>query len=242
MSKTKHRAPSHLIVGFGEVGESLYEVLRKKYAVSVRDKEKGPEGRFDVLHIAYPWSSFFVRDARAYIKQYRPSLIVIHSTVPVGTTRKISSRAVHSPIRGVHPNLAKGIKVFVKYFGGSNAKRAAMIFSYLGVPTHVFSKPETTELMKILDTTYYGWNIVFAKEANKICKRLGLSFDEVYTHANFTYNEAYTKLGMSRVARPVLRYVRGEIGGHCVIPNTHLLNSWITQTLRNRNKRYKQEN
>lgn len=241
MQKTKGNRTRHLIVGFGEVGKGLYEVLRKKYAVSVRDKDNDVEGRFDVLHVAFPWSDTFVRAAKAYAKKYRPSLVIVHSTVPVGTTRKISPSAVHSPVRGVHPHLAKGIRTFVKYFGGKNARKAAAIFERLGVRTEIVAKPETTELLKLLDTTYYGWNIVFAKEVAAICRRLNLDFDEVYTHPNRSYNEGYTKLGMPHVVRPVLKNVPGKIGGHCVVPNAYLLESWVTKTIRERDGKYRKK-
>lgn len=235
MQKNRLRKERHLIIGFGEVGKGIYEVLRKGHEVSVRDKDGDPGGRYDVLHLAYPWGRSFVRHAKQYIARYRPSLVIIHATVPIGTTRKVSPHAVHSPVRGVHPHLAEGIRTFVKYFGGRDAKRAAEIFARLGVKTSIVAKPETTELLKILDTTYYGWNILFEKEAHRIAGEFGLDFDEIYTHPNRTYNEGYTKLGMLQVVRPVLRHVPGGIGGHCVISNTNLLKSWLTRTLRSRN-------
>ena len=79
---------------------------------------------------------------------------------------------------------------------------------------------------------------MFGKEAKRLCDKFGVSFEDVYTRANKDYNEAYTKLGMSNVVRPVLKYMDGEIGGHCVIPNTKLLNDWLTNTLKNRNALY----
>ena len=185
-----------------------------------------------MLHIAYPNSKKFVTVTKKYIKKYNPKLVIVHSTIPVGTTRKIASFAVHSPVRGVHPKLEKGIKTFVKYFGGRDAKKAAAYFSRLGIKTQIFEKPETTELLKILDTTYYAWNVIFCKETKRICDALGLDFNEVYTIANSDYNEGYKKLKMARVTRPVLKPVNGKIGGHCLIPNCNLLKDWLTETIK----------
>lgn len=229
---------NHLIIGAGEVGQGLFKVLKARYPVVIRDKSDSVEGNFEVLHIAYPNSKKIVAVTKKYIKQYNPRLVIIHSTVPVGTTRKIASFAVHSPVRGVHPKLEKGIKTFVKYFGGRDAKKAAAYFSRLGIKTQIFEKPEATELLKILDTTYYAWNVVFCKETKRICDSLGLDFDEVYTIANSDYNEGYKKLKMAQVTRPVLKPIKGKIGGHCLIPNCDLLKDWLTEIIKKRNRLY----
>lgn len=228
----------HLIIGAGEVGKASQEVLKGKFLADIQDATLIHKGQYDVLHICYPPVKNFVSATKKYIKIYRPGLVIVHSTVPVGTTRKIASFAVHSPIRGVHPHLAKGIRTFVKYFGGKKAKEATEIFSALGVPVKVFSKPETTELLKILDTTYYGWNIIFAKEVKRICDKLKLDFDEVYTDGNISYNQGYTKLGKPNVVRPVLLSMKGKIGGHCIMQNCDLLDDWLTKTVKQKNKKY----
>lgn len=235
MSKKKQK---HLIIGAGEVGKSLFNILKPVYDVHIRDINDKTAGRFDVLHACYPPVKNFVAITKKYIKEYEPSLVIIHSTVPVGTTVKIGDNVVHSPVRGTHPNLEKGLKTFVKYFSGPKAKEASKIFSSLGIKTKIFTKTEVTELGKILDTTYYGWNIVFCKEVKSICDSLGLDFDEVYTAQNIDYNDGYIKLGKKNVIRPVLKAVSGKIGGHCVVPNCNLLNSWLTKTIKQRNKTY----
>ena len=249
----------HLILGAGEVGQALYLVLSPHFDVSIRDKESDIRGTFDVLHIAYPPFKNFVAVTKQYIKEYKPSLVIIHSTVPVGTTKKVGPLAVHSPIRGMHikgchPGIigasvpkvegnpqyfANSLFHFPKYFGGAKAEQAARYFEKIGIPVQIFSKAETTELAKILDTTYYGWNIVFAKEAKQMCDKLGLDFNEVYTIPNVDYNEGYKKLGKGNVVRPVLKDVPGGIGGHCVVSNCDLLNSWVTNTIKERDKIYR---
>lgn len=228
----------HIIIGAGEIGISLFNVLKSHYNVFLRDKNDDLNGKFEIVHICYPHSKNFVKVSKFYIKKYKPSLVVIHSTIPVGTTKKISLIAVHSPIRGLHPNLEKGIKTFVKYFGGGRAKEAARYFSKIGIKTKTFKDSKTTELLKILDTTYYGWNIVFAKEAKRICDELNLKFEEVYTIPNQDYNDGYKKLGMPHVIRPVLKPMEGKIGGHCIVPNADLLKDWITEIIKKRNKNY----
>lgn len=228
----------HLIIGRGEIGSALFNVLKKYCDISIRDKEGDLKGDFDILHICYPPVKNFINITKNYIKEYNPKLVIIHSTIPIGTTQKISSFAAHSPVRGVHPCLEDGIKRFVKYFGGEKAKEAARYFSKIGIKTKVFADSKTTELLKILDTTYYGWNIVFAKEVKRICDELNLNFEEVYTIANQDYNEGYKKMGMNHVIRPILKPIKGKIRGHCIVPNADLLKDWLTDVIKKRNKKY----
>ena len=230
-----------LIIGKGEVGKSLFNVLKKIYDVRIRDKKPLKlKKKVEILHIAFPYSKTFVKSVKDYIKEYQPEITVIHSTVPVGTTRKCGEKVLHSPVRGMHPSLEESLLVFVKYIGGKKryAKRIASYFKKAGIKTKIFDKPETTELLKILSTTYYAWNICFCKEVKRICDRYGLSFKEVYIDSNKTYNEGYAKLGKKNVIRPILIPMKGKIGGHCLIPNCHLLKDELTKIILKFNAKY----
>ncbi|MFB6212838.1 MAG: hypothetical protein ABEI53_03440 [Candidatus Magasanikbacteria bacterium] len=229
---------THLVIGKGEVGTSLFNVLKEHYDVQSRDENDGPEGQFDVLHICYPPIDNFVEITKKYIDQYSPEVVIIHSTVRPGTTEKVDDIAVHSPIRGLHPNLEDGIKTFVKYFAGPKSKRAAQYFEDIGIETESWENPETTEVLKILSTTYFAWNVVFEKEVKKICDKRDLDFEKVYKKANKDYNEGYKELGHDKFVRPVLDHVEGPIGGHCLVPNCELLDEWITEIVKKRNESY----
>lgn len=224
-----------LIIGKGEVGKALFKVLKKHYPTFIRDKKDLKIDNIEIIHICFPYSKSFIKDVKKYQKEYKPKYTIIHSTVPVGTSRKL--KAYHSPVRGVHPNLEKGIKTFVKYLAPDN-KELKRYFKKAGIKVKTFNKQETTELAKILDTTYYGWNIVFCKEVKRICDKYGLNFNDVYTEFNKTYNEGYIKLGKKNVVRPVLKPIEGKIGGHCIIQNCFLLKDKITKLILNFNKRY----
>lgn len=230
----------HLIIGGGEVGQSLLNVLKPYYNVYLYNEGDGLNGKFDVAHICYPFITHFVRITKDYIRQYRPKLVIIHSTVPVGITREVSSIAVHSPIRGTHPALEDGIRTFVKYFGGKKAEEASKIFSDIGIPTQLLERPEMTEAIKLWDTLQYGVMIMLEKEIYAYCKRKKVDFNFVYIDANETYNEGYRTLGVSEVTRPVLTHIKGKIGGHCIIPNAKLLSidSWLAELLVEKNEGY----
>lgn len=216
----------HVIIGYGEVGTSLSEVLQEHYEVFVHDPEKKliltpSEYAGCVLHICIPYSSSFYKHVKLYQKEFLPAITIVHSTVPVGTCDKLD--VVHSPVRGKHPHLAEGIKTFVKYFGGKDAKDAAHIFERIGISAYCTKKARTTEALKLWDTTQYGILIMLNKRIHQWCEENDVDFDIVYTEANKTYNAGYSKLGTPNVVRPYLEYMEGEIGGHCIRPNAEML-------------------
>lgn len=215
-----------LIIGFGQVGEALYNVLRPYYPCGWRDVKTcdGEEMTFtntDILHICYPWNDDFVADTMLYMKEYDPKYTVVHSTVQVGTCNQLG--CTHSPIRGKHPFLENGIRMMVKFVGGANADAVADYFMRADIRCTICRSSDTTELGKILSTNYYATCIEFVKEAERICERNGVPFHEAFTLFQQTYNEGWQELGHPEVTRPVLQPIQGELGGHCLYPNLKLL-------------------
>lgn len=212
-----------LIVGAGEVGKSLYQVLKKRHEAYLKDVEPLEVKDIEILNICIPYSDKFEEIVKSYQQQYYPKLTIIHSTVPPGTSRKLG--AIHSPIHGRHPNLAGGIKTFVKYIGGSDPKKTAKAQKFLraaGIKTKVVSSQEASELSKLWCTTRLGWEWVFMKEVAAACERWAVPFDEVYGWAKY-YNEGYRKLGFPDFQRSVLKDMPGKCGGHCVINNCKII-------------------
>lgn len=208
----------HLVIGMGEIGTGLAEVLR---CGGIDKNDEVPKA--DIIHVCFPYSDQFVELVQKYKHDTGANLIVIHSTVPVGTTSKCGKEAVHSPVRGKHPHLAEGIKTFVKFFGGERAEEIATHFSTLGIETVTTEKPENTEAMKLWDTEIYREAILLNKRIHQYCEEHEIDFDIVYTLANKTYNEGYSKLGHPEFTKYVLKYVEGPIGGHCLEPNHFML-------------------
>lgn len=236
MKKQEVKPMKHLVVGMGEVGTAISNILKCKGHDPFNGVEA--EGTFDVLHVCFPCKSkrAFCKAIKSYEQQFGTSLTVVHSTVPIGTCDSIN--VVHSPIRGLHPNLEQGILTFVKFFGGRDAEKAADIFRQLGITCITSPKAKNTEAMKLWDTLIYGLNILIEKEANKFCKDNSIDFDLVYTQANKSYNEGYSKLGRNEYSKYVLSHKDGPIGGHCVIPNAKLLKTDLAKLLLKKNKRF----
>lgn len=218
------------ILGYGEVGKAIakfYPPLKFSGGPKIKDldRDDGLKG-VEILHICLPWSKNFVELVKKEIKEIKPKLTIIHSTVAPGATKKVGGMTVHSPVRGVHPELYKGIKTFVKYIGADNKKAGELAKKHLeglGIKTKLFYPSLTTEIGKLLDTSYYGLVIAWHGEMKKICDKFGIDFEKAITDFNQSYNEGYKKLGMPNVIRPVLYPPKEEIGGHCIVPNAEII-------------------
>lgn len=234
------------ILGYGEIGKAIAQFY-KNPKIKDLTRNDGLEN-LDVLHICIPWSNNFCNIACKEIKSARPKLTIIHSTLALGETKKIISKlpkdlkqVVHSPVRGVHPFLQKGIKTFVKYIGAENKKSGLLAESHLnklGIKTKLFVPSTLSEALKLWDTTQYGWMIVLNKAIKEWCLKNKIDFEAIYIEANKTYNEGYKKLGRNEVQRPHLKYMKGKIGGHCVIPNCKILDSKIAKIILKENNKY----
>jgi UDP-N-acetyl-D-mannosaminuronate dehydrogenase len=209
------------VVGLGELGRPLYELVSRHYRtvgldVDTRLEAPGPVG---VMHVCYPFEiGDFVGETARYIERFRPRLTIINSTVAVGTTRTVAERTgaavVHSPVRGKHTRMLAELLSYTKFVGPLDPVAgglAAEHLASLGMRTRLTSSPEATELAKLTETTYFGLLIAWAQEVERYCDRLGLDDDEI---AAF-YDEV--------PFFPPVRYVPGVIGGHCVMPNLEIL-------------------
>jgi len=213
------------IIGYGEIGKAIAKFYDNP-RIKDLNRNDGLWG-IDILHICFPYNKHFVEIVKREIAELKPNLTIIHSTVAPGTTKKIGGMIVHSPIRGTHPDLHESIKTFIKYVGADSkkaARHAREHFEQLGIPSKTFMPSETTEIGKLLSTTYYGLCIAFHGEAKKLCDKYNVDFNQAITHFNKTYNRDYPKLGKPKVIRPILfPPENNKIGGHCIIPNAKLL-------------------
>jgi len=212
--------PSVVIVGLGEVGTPLLEILTSRYQTfGVDINQPASISQCDVMHVCFPFQSGgFVRQVVEYIEQYRPALTVINSTVAPGTTRNIAVKSgtavVHSPVRGKHVRMQQEMLHYVKFVGTldwQSGQLAVEHFAEVGMKTKLLSSPEASEIAKLTETTYFGLLIAWAQEIERYCMKLGVVYDEV---ASF-----YDEIKFF----PPVKYFPGEIGGHCVMPNLAIL-------------------
>lgn len=217
-----------LIVGMGEVGNALKEILSKKYEVYCKDFAEAdtPEG-VEMLHVCLNYHALgherFMGVVKEYADKYKPKFVDICSTVPPGTTRLFGPGAVHSTTRGLHPNLAEGLLNVPKHIGGGAAKIVARYFQRAGIRCITHRKSETTELAHILNNAAYGVSLMFADEMAKLCREYGVDYYEAVMRYTATHNAGFRDLDHDRLVRPILTPPYGCIGGHCLVQGASLI-------------------
>lgn len=217
-----------LIIGNGEVGSSLQDVLSPYHDIYTYDLIKSKSSKtipnhLDVMHVCLRYDKEWGNTVRNYIEIYSPKLIDICSTVPPGTTSSLGDNAVHSTIRGLHPNLTKSIQTFVKHIGGPVACEVSKYYEMAKIKTIRHATSETTELAHILSNAQYGINLMFADEMSSLCRHYGVDYIETVIDYNKTNNDAYVSLGHKSKCRMILTPPGGKIGGHCVIHGANLI-------------------
>jgi UDP-N-acetyl-D-mannosaminuronate dehydrogenase len=225
-----------LVVGLGEVGRTLFELLKESehfstYALDIDQEKMRQTGQItlpetvDVMHICLPCSDQkkFVNTVAGYAERFKPTLTIINSTVLPGTTQQVHTRCgclvAHSPVRGVHKSpehMKWELKRWTKYIGGAEPQAAEVArkhFEKLGLKTKVLKSCLETELAKLFETTYRAWMIACFQEMHRISKHFGADFPNVVDFLEDTHRVRHD--------RPVM--FPDVIGRHCLIPNTELL-------------------
>jgi len=221
-----------IVIGHkGEVGSALFQLCEEKLKDTIKGVDKngaidivrhriGKEDEpVDFMHVCIPWSEKFEKIVQGYMVLYEPEITIIHSTVPVGTTRRLN--AYHSPVRGVHPNMMRGLLGYVKFYAPLNGLIQGH-FESLGMNVFGCDYPEDTELLKLMSTTYYGILIAWAGEVKRMCDKNGTDWSE-WEHWVRTTND--------HTPRPLLQPPKKRIGGHCILPNSELLDKQFPSSL-----------
>src|SRR5260370_29988504 len=208
-----------IILGQGEIGRPLLRILSQSYKCIGVDIGPLDAGRpCSVLHSCYPYQiEDFVRITVSYVEKYQPSLTIINSTVPPGTTRQIQTRVnppvVYSPVRGKHARMQEDMlryKKFVAGFHSQDAELAMKHFSEAGFETATFRTPEIAELSKLLETTWLGVLVGWSQGVERLAAQIGGSYEDVNSflrEIDFLPSHVFP----------------GVIGVHCVMPDTLLL-------------------
>jgi len=250
-----------LIIGLGEIGHTLFALIndeKESFTVygldldqtkiqELNQNRKNIPSQIDTMHICLPCSNQqnFVDTTVDYVEEFKPTLTIINSTVPPGTTMKVAEKCkclvAHSPSRGVHKSaehMKWEMRRWTKYVGGADATAADAArrhFEKLDLKVKVLKSCTETELAKLFETTYRAWMIACFQEMHRISKAFGADFDETVDFLEDTHLE--------RFDRPVM--FPGVIGGHCLIPNTELLlaayDSEFLRLILESNKKRKEE-
>jgi UDP-N-acetyl-D-mannosaminuronate dehydrogenase len=210
-----------LVVGLGEVGGALAEVLERTGPVLKHDLQpRDFSDPVEVMHLCVPFTrqDRFEEIALSYMERFKPALTIVNSTVLPGTTPAIAQRSgrptVYSPVRGKHVRMVLDLLRYKKFVAAGDretARRAQEHFRQAAIQTELMDRPETLELAKLAETTYFGVLIAFAQDLNRYAAATGADYEQAvrfFEEVDFL---------------PRTPYFPGFIGGHCVIPNINLL-------------------
>jgi nucleotide sugar dehydrogenase len=162
--------------------------------------------------------------AREVASRLRPgSLVIMRSTVKIGTTRRIVVPILDStgvpydlafcPERTLEGQALTELRNLPQIVGGATLAanvRASQFFQFL-TPTVVrVSSLETAEMIKLVDNAQRDVHFAFANEVARICDAAGISAAEVIRAG---------KLGYARTNLPM----PGPVGGPCLEKDPHIL-------------------
>lgn len=237
----------------GEVGSVLYKML-KGANFQAMGVDIGPQGKpgytmtdpvafkgCDFMHVCIPYvnQDQFAGAVGAYVKEFVPQVVIVHSTVIPGTTQHLIKQKfrtdanlpsggyptcsfAYSPCRGQHSDLEKDFKRYSKWVVCEDSMRDSceshlrdMGFRVEGQAAGKNAQGMAhLELIKLLDTSQYGVLIMYAQIANRMSKMVGLPYDL----ARLFMAETQELYGLRPDIRP------GYVGGKCVHQNIDLLN------------------
>jgi UDPglucose 6-dehydrogenase len=238
------------IVGYGYVGKAMYKFFEKHYDMVVYDP-----GIFDPAKANLPCELATKEDVNACdlavicvptptgeagacdlsiveesISWVKTPLILIKSTVEVGTTEKLKKktgkRIVFSPEYcgesaywspyAFHTDV-KETPWFT--FGGDSQDTEAMVNYFMKVvgPTKIYHQTDATtaELAKYVENTFYAMKVTFCYEIAEICKRVGVDYNKM--------REAWLlDPRLNRMHTAVFQDSIKPFGGKCVLPQSEV--------------------
>jgi hypothetical protein len=243
-----------LISGNGETGSAWKQIFdENKIACEVSDPQKGINPStifFDVCLICFPCQDItqFVNALVRIEHNFVFKIMLIESTIiPFHLScLKLNYNKIlylHSPIRGTHPNIAGGIKKYIKFVAPINPIQeekckefARNFYPMLGIQYEILHCADETAFGKLINTTWYAMQIAFANLVYEICQTYNMNFEQTYTRfmesdeigRKYSKTKKEDNIGVRKMAddlipRPTM--LPGAFGGHCLLPNIEILSN-----------------
>lgn len=156
-------------------------------------------------------------------------LIVLRSTVRVGTTRDVVAPLLNQagkrydlafcPERTLEGRALLELRTLPQVVGGMTNHatfRASQLFSFLTPSIIRVSSTETAEMVKLINNTQRDYIFAFANEVAEMCDAIGVSAQEVIASGN---------LGYARANLPL----PGTVGGPCLEKDPWILAEGLEQ-------------
>ena len=193
------------IVGFGYVGKAMYEFFKDHYEIFIYDpyqknsNSKSEINQCDISFICVPTpkgdkGQCDVSLVEETLEWLNTELIVIKSTVEVGTTDKLSNllskNLVFSPEYIGESTYWSPFKFHTDMketpfftFGGNKKECSKVINFYLPVTgpckRYIISDAKTAEMAKYVENSFYATKVAFCNEIYDICNSLNIDWNEV---------------------------------------------------------------
>lgn len=235
---------SVIVIGLGEVGRPLYELIQEagRFSVFAVDLDAckchgakadvPPACHVDIMHLCIPCLTGpnYAKIALEYYERYTPRLMIVNSSVTPGTTQQIAERinsrynlkfikclVAYSPIRGMPKNDMKiELMRWTKYVAGYTPRAASAAVRHF---------QQIGLRTKIVSSTV---TLEFAKLFETTYRACMIaSFQEMHRMCstwNVSLNEAIDMIADVDAHdhnKPV--HYPGVIGGTCLMPNVELL-------------------
>ena len=210
--------------------------MNKNYTISNHIKDNSNFDAF-VISVGTPLDSDkvpildFVKEAASLVgsKIKKDNLIILRSTVPVGTSRntvipilekesnmknEIDFQVVFAPERTAEGVAIKELRTNPQIIGGISEKgvnQASDIFKKITKSILTVSSIEAAEMIKLIDNTYRDIRFAYANEIAIICEMLKLNANECITKANQNY------------PRNSIPIPSPGVGGPCLSKDPHIL-------------------
>jgi UDP-N-acetyl-D-glucosamine dehydrogenase len=177
----------------------------------------GPDGVTDMVPLSRAWRAVAELPAR-------DRLILVETTVPPGTTRRLavelpsamrsSTHIAHCPERLRVGDPLEQMRTVPRVVGGltpSATRMGCEFINSLGIPAVPVAQPEVAELAKLLENAFLTTGIALMGEVARIAHALGVSAADVADAAETKPHGYYP-------FRP-----GAAIGGHCLVNDIRML-------------------
>lgn len=151
------------------------------------------------------------------------ALVILRSTVKMGTTRRIAKSVLDSfgrkyqlafcPERTLEGRALTELYEIPQIIGADDPRtqwRCQQLFGQITPTTIAVSSLETAELIKLVDNTYRDLTFAFSNEIANLCGQAGISALEVISAGKLGYPRTSLKLP-------------GPVGGPCLEKDPHIL-------------------
>ncbi len=211
----------------------LFKSLHGKGLIASSDISEGiSSSDVVIITVGTPLDPFFEPDIEPVLrvaqlaiqKMKRHSLLMLRSTVPVGTTAKLRDLIAEHRTLGDDLGLAycpersvesKAIRTMTNFptligtYDKVSQTRTLDFFKLVGFPIASPSDPETVEMAKLMCNAYRAANIALGNEFSLICETLGINAHEAIRLANTS--------PLVDIMRP------GLVGGSCLTKDPYFI-------------------